>query len=316
MKHALAIVLLAACETAPPKQAPSTPPTVPAKPPAAAPADAATVTAEPPFEPPVLKTEANDDLRHRRAQLGPLLVGAAACIPKHDDLSVAIDVFAGTLVACAQAETREGGMPFIDRVSFACWDVDPATAKLAKRSDLARAYFRCQDGCEGDLAYGHGAVAYDGKTMVRWDDDESHPLEIYERRADGTRGARRAAFQPPGDAGKQLALRGAVFAGGLFVTDDDDGYVAVDDAGHVVAKLPRGDVRVLDDTHLVSVADKQATILDTTARTTRTVTLGRAFTSGPVNLGAAAYAIDGRTLAILDPRTFKIRRTLPLATCK
>ena len=304
-------VVLAACESTSSKPAPS--PT-----PAAAPrADAGAPTV-----PMVVKEWAFDDHEHTTEALAPLFAKADACIPTHDDpdqpdhsLRVAIDAFGGKLVACAQQLTREHGSVFLQPVSYACWDVDPATGKLARRTDLARSYFACQDGCDGDRAYGHGQVSYDGKRVVTWDDDETHPLEVYERKSDDSRGAKLGTVAAT-ENGQQLDLLGLVFVGDALIEGSGTPNV-FDLTGKSVAKLPEGELRVVDEMHVIVLGEKSATLYDTASHKQSKVTI-EAFTSGPVRLGGAAYALDNRTLVVLDGKTFKKdarKKPLPLATC-
>jgi hypothetical protein len=302
----IAILLLCACEST------SSKPPTPSPTPAAAPR----VDAGPPILPTVVKEWAYDDHAHTTETLAPILAKADACIPVHDDpdqsdhsLVVAIDAFGGKLVACAQQLTREGGSVFLEPVSYACWDVDPATGKLSRRADLARSYFMCQDGCDGERAYGHGQISYDGKRVITWDDDETHPLEIYERKPDDSRGAKLGSV-PATEEGHQLDLRGPVFVGDALIIENQ----VFDLTGKAVVKLPEGQVRVVDETHVIVIGEKQSTLYDTKTHKQSKVAVD-AFTSGPVRLGTAAFALSDRSLVILDGKTFKKKKSLPLATC-
>lgn len=276
---------------------------------------AATANAQP-SRPIDVKTDANDDLPHRKSQFATTLQAAERCIPRHKDFRLSIDAFGDKLVVCAQAETREGSSVFFDMVSFACWNVDPASAKLVRRADLGRGFFACQDGCNGEVAYGRGIVAYHGRSMLYWDDDDKHPIEIYSRKADGTRGDKTASFLLP-PAASQTLVHQIVYVGpGIIGSDAQGTNIVFDETGKVLAQVPPGWVRVMRETLIAFVAERQATLLDLAVGKTTVVTLDKPYSAGPVVFRDKAYAIIGRSLNVLDATTLQFRKSLPLPFCK
>jgi len=252
---------------------------------------------------PVVKTGANDDLPHHAAKFGPLFDGAKDCIPKSDEVTVALDAYDGKLVACAQVMTRQGASVFLDNVSFACWNVDP-NGKLSRRADLGRSYFECQDGCPTEVGYRNGAIAYDGKKLSLASEDA---VTIYERKPDGTKGAVVTTIKPVPDAFSP----DVAYVGGMFL---GDGHV-FDETGTELATLPIGDVRVLDDAHVIVVDGKRGTLFDLTTKKAQTIKLDKPYTSGPVAFGGKAFAIAGRQLVVLDAK-LKSKRTINLPACR
>jgi hypothetical protein len=270
---------------------------------------------------------AKDDLPHRTAELAPLFAHAAACVPRSNKLALDLEAFDGHLVACAQARTRRDESVFFDSVSYACWDVDPANGGLARRTDHGRAFFACRDGkCEPETPE---VTSYDGRALLVYD-DVKHPLEIYERRADGSRGARTHSFAVPPELAKANPDHGeVVYVGQTIFARGSDTTVVLDDAGHVLGTAPGNRVDALDDTHALirtieheDAPDPDHLAIRSSLRGTlwaeghgAPVTLDRDYTAGPVLLGSAAYALAGRTLYVLDPKTLHAKKSYPIATC-
>jgi hypothetical protein len=68
---------------------------------------------------------------------------------------------------------------------------------------------------------------------------------------------------------------------------------------------------------LVAKDPQHATIFDLATHATRIAQLPAPYLVGAVRWKGAAYAIDdARRLAVLDPDTFRVKRTLPLAVCR
>lgn len=247
---------------------------------------------------------ANDDLSHHTARFAPLFANAQTCVPRSKELTLALDVYDGKVVACAQALTRQAGSVFLNMVSFGCWDVDVATGKLALRADKGRSHFACQDGCPGEEGFFGGTISYNGARVAMFDDTT---MTVFERKTDGSHGRMIATVSPVPEALDAMA----VYLGGFLLTAGG----AYDDGGRHVAKLPQGDIRVLDEGRAVIVKGKRATVFALASKEMQLFRLADAYTSGPIALGEHAYALKGRTLSILDSR-FGRQRTVALATCK
>jgi hypothetical protein len=313
--RAAALVVLASCS------GPARPPPVP--PPQPAPADATTASQPPPDEPEeTLRPHgtANDDLPHRHAQLAPLLASATTCIPRADllgpddePIALALDTFDDHLVVCAQVTTRRDVSVFFDPVSYACWDVDPKTANLTRRADLARAYFRCQDGsCPPGST--NRVISYDGTEALAFD-DALHTFAITTRA-----GAPVASFpRPPDFAGREF-LRGELtsIAHTTFAVTEAGTLVVLDARGTVLdhlANVALGEVHVMDATHVLAATADRAMIYDLTTNAHRIVKRPGKLARGAVRFRDKLYAIDdARALALLDA-TFAVTKTRPLATC-
>jgi hypothetical protein len=255
---------------------------------------------------PVRTKGAKDDLDHQTARLGPLFAKAQACIPSAKDLTAALDVVDGKLVACAQALTRQEASVFLDPVSYGCWDVDVATGKLALRADKGRSYFACQDGCPGDTGFRGGSIAYDGKRVALQDDTS---VKVFERKPDGTQGKLVSTISPIPTDFDATGLDG-IYLGGFFLVPGQ----VFDEQGKSVAKLASGEIRVFDETHAIVVDGKRASVFDLTTKQAKSAKLDAKFSSGPIGLGARAFAMAGRTLVVLDGQ-FRRERTVKLATC-
>ena len=274
--------------------------------------------------------------------MASVFAGAKTCIPSPatvgdpadpmHQLGLALDAFDGHLVACAQVPTRRGVSVFFDLVSYACWNVDPATAKLERRLDLARAYFDCASGCDDNSR----AVAYDGKTVVTY---AAGKLAIAPRAADGTAGAViRTLPAPAGLGDDDELLRGdlialphaiAVHVGGEFVVIDDS-------TGTELARAPGIAAGVVDDTHLLVLPPPPpgtdevdappssppppppkftASLIDVAHKKITHLTLPDNAIADVVSLAGKTYAIAGRTLLELDAATFAVKSHRALPAC-
>jgi hypothetical protein len=337
-RAALAVVV-AACSAAPVAV-----PVVHAPAPPAAPAAAA------PDEVEVqIPHGATDDLPHRRQLLAPWL--RADCVPPHDladpaddhdQIELALDVLDDQLVACAQMLTRRGGSVFGDHVSYACWNVS-ATGAVARRGDLGRSYFRCQDGSCPPGTLDHDVPSYDGTQLISL--DLRGNLTRYTREADGSRGALVGTIHA-----KQLELDGsddrtgadlvAMPGGAIAVTDDIDDTLVFNSHGILEARVEAARLDVEDATHLFATRDAlHGAVVDLVAQRITKIRLDGCTAaelreeveqSGPCQTVLAAthlgnvvrwrdqlYAIDGagRRLLVLDPATFRATASQPLAVC-
>ena len=267
-------------------------------------------------EPPVVPRpgSAKDDLAHRKAQIDPLLATAQSCVPRRgllgrndeDQIELALDAFDNHLVVCTQVLTRRDVSVFFDPVSYACWNVDPATGALARRGDLGRSYFRCQDGGCAPLADAT-ANGYSAGTRVVYD-EAKHKLEI----TDG----KPTAIASPAELTDHEPLRGELtYVGQTLFAITDKSVIVLDRAGHELGREPGDEVHVVDDTHvLVFGKSSQQTLHDLSPHKTRKVTVPARLR--PVQLAGTLYAIDGaRRLAVLDA-AFRVKTTRPLATCR
>lgn len=288
---------------------------------------------------------AKDDLPHRRAEMVPKLAAARSCVPHiednpedpgHDSLTIELDRLGNELVACAQLPTRRDVSVFFDRVSYACWNLDPATAHLTRRADLGRSYYRCQDG--GCVPEDHQATSYDGSARVVVDDTS---VTILARPGD----KEIARFPTPTDlVGKAMFRDDLAYVGHLiYIHPLDDGparFEVYDERGTQVATLPGGEMHVVDDDLVVVATDPlHATLFDPRTKKTRTFaaagcTNDELHVSTDASPGCQAavlathltdairfrsklYAIDQFKPALveLDPATFRERKKLPLAVC-
>lgn len=265
------------------------------------------------------RTEANDDLPHRRARLTPLLASARDCVPRADLLGpddeaimLALDTFDDHLVVCAQVVTRRGGSVFLDPVSYACWNVDPKTAAVTRRADLARSYLRCQAG--GCTPYEDRTVtSYDGTEQLTFD-DAKHELAITTRA-----GAAVRSFPSPPELAGAEPLRGDLtYVDHTIFAVADEIVLVLDDHGHLLGHAAGRDVHVMDTGHVLVAEDEQhATLYDLATHATRRVQLPALYAAEAVRLHDVLYAIDdARRLAVLDPDTLRARRTQPLVVCR
>ena len=268
----------------------------------------ATASAQP--RRPQLPREANDDFPHTAARVAPLVVGKRDCIPDVPDAetTIALDSYGGKLVACLQVITRRDVSAFFDRVSYACWNLDPKTARLAQRADRGRAYFACQDGSCTEM---NRTTSYDGKTTLAFD-DAKHTITIAAARG----GKVVRTFAAPEElAGHELLGDDLLLLGAVWFAHVDETVHVFDDRGKQLAKLGASAVHVLDATHVLLTGDVPR-IYDVAARSTRDVTLPGEFAAQAVVHAGGLYAMDGRAFVTLDGKTFRERSRIPLATCK
>jgi hypothetical protein len=288
---------------------------------AADPAGSASAAASAAAPPPIVAKlpragSARDDLAHRRRDLA-WLAGKIDCVPAlaparpdGPELALALDSYGGRLVLCAQASTRRGVSVFFDDVSYACWNVDPATAAVARRADLGRAFFRCQDGaCQPD-ADGR-AVSYDGAAELVFSADQKE-LAIVGRPG----GARVRAFPLAGES----FLRGELTLVGRTIFAIQGEEIAVlDDRGARVGKLAGPELRVLDADLVLAVRDEaHGTLYDLAARRETPVQLAVPYVAGAVRHAGEVLAVDGaaRALVRLDPATLRPLGSRPLPRCR
>jgi hypothetical protein len=288
---------------------------------------------------------AKDDFPHRRAAMVPRLAAAQSCVPRseenaedpgHDTLTIELDHLGSELVACVQQPTRRDVSVFFDVVSYACWNVDPATGHLTRRADLGRSYYRCQDGgCATDG--NNQATSFDGTARVVLDG-----AKIAMRARPGD--AELASFPTPAAfVGKEL-LRGEIaYIGHLIFlrsqSDNSAQFEVFDERGTQVATLSGRELQVVDDDLVLAIGDElRATAFDPRTRTTRALSSAGCthddFHEAPepspgcraavaathfdaVRFKGKLYGIDQikRALVELDPATFRERKRVPIATC-
>lgn len=252
-------------------------------------------------------TNAKDDLPHLRARLA-WLDRVGDCIPVDEDLLLALDAYDGKLVACAQVITRRGASVFFDPVSYACWNVDPATGAVAKRRDRGRDYFRCQDGACTAGATAH--VSHDGAHELIVSDGK---LAIVRR--PGGAPVRELAFPTEDPMRGDLTLVGS----SLIYVDRANAAVNVhDDRGALRTTLAGLSVHVVDDTHiLASGMDGDHILYDLVSGQRTVVARGADYLEAMVRFGGAYYAVDGdaRAIVALDPASLQPRHAQPLRTC-
>lgn len=323
MRVAIAVLVVASChrnDRGPAAVNPPAPAAVEAPPvPVAAGATAvpdATGEMQPPGPPP---TQAHDDLPHRHARLDPLLAAARDCVPRADLLgaddeavTLALDAFDDHLVACAQVVTRRGGSVFFDLVSYACWNVDPKTAAVTRRADLARSYVRCQEG--SCAPYEDRAVtSYDGTERLAFD-DARHELSITTRA-----GAVVRSFPSPAELAGMEPLRGDLtYVGHTIFAVGEHGVVVVDDHGQILGHVAGRDVHVMDAGHVLVAEDEQhATLYDLATHKNRRIQLPAPSAAHTVRFHDVLYAVDdAHRLAVLDPDTLRVRQTRPFVVCR
>ncbi|HWU86482.1 MAG TPA: hypothetical protein VN253_04380, partial [Kofleriaceae bacterium] len=239
---------------------------------------------------------------------------ARDCVPPRDDtLALALDAYDGHLVLCAQASTRRDVSVFFDDVSYACWNVDPATAAVSRRADLGRAYFRCQDGA-CPPGPGDEAVSHDGTEQLVFS-EAKRELSIFSRPA----GALVRSFASPPDFAGQEFLRGQLTLVGhtIFAIIDHSIFV-LDDRGAARGKLDGIDLHVVDEGHVLAIRDEQhATFYELASRKAAQIALTAPYLAGAIRHGGTFFAVDGdaRKLVTLDPQTLQPRRALSLPIC-
>jgi hypothetical protein len=295
---------------------------------------------------------ANDDLPHRRAAIAPWLDHADTCIPPRDallrgqpehglpgddDLTLSLDAYADHLVTCAQLQTRRGNSVFFDRVSFACWDVDPARGTLTRRADLGRSYLDCQDGrCEPAAATW---PSYDGSEVVIRDDDR-RVFDVFARGSNGARGKKLRTVAEPADPVGEPPAVVADLRGVLFVSLEDR-VLAIDARGSAFATAGGLVASVVDPTTVRIVTDALHA-LDVDVVTHRetviqlpgcednefgasspdptgpcVTVLAATHLVGAIRYHGTLYATDdnGRRLDVLDPATYRATAARALAVC-
>jgi hypothetical protein len=263
---------------------------------------------------------ASDDHEHLAAKLQPLLAPMQSCVPRADliaepegegygdELELALDVVGNQLVVCAQYATRRGISVFFDPVSYACWNVDPANGHVARRADLARSYFDCQDGScpPGPL---DEVTSYDGASLLVFD-GAGHRFTIEARDGEPIRSfAAPVELVEPG--------RGElVYVGHTILVIIDKTIRVLDDRGAARTTLAGTLVHVVDDDHVVVGGDDQLALYDLAANTS--APLGNAkYLTTAVRLGDALYEIDdNRRIFMFSAATFALRGSMPLPTCR
>jgi hypothetical protein len=265
---------------------------------------------------------ASDDLPHRRQALA-WLATVGNCVPRSrydeaiplapEGLPLALDSFDGRLVLCAQSATRRDVSVFFDDVSYACWNVDPATAAVSRRADLGRSYFRCQDGAcpEGDT---FEAISRDGTERLVYD-EAKQALSLFTRPG----GALVRSFPFP--RGADLAFwRGTLTLVGhtIFVVTED-GILVLDDRGKPLGKLSGSELNVVDEGAVLAVRDERhATLYELATRKSTPIALAAPYLAGAIRHGGGFYAVNSkaRKLVKLDPKTLQPLRTLAFPICK
>ena len=265
---------------------------------------------------------ASDDLPNRRREFA-WLATVGNCVPpsRRDEshplqlevLSMALDSFDGHLVLCAQSSTRRDVSVFFDDVSYACWNIDPATAAVSRRADLGRSYFRCQDGAcpPGDT---FEAISRDGTERLVYDEAKQE-LSLFTRPG----GALVRSFPFP--RGADLAFwRGTLTLVGhtIFVVTDDE-ILVLDDRGKPIGKLGGNNLHVVDEGAVLAIRDERhATLYDLATRRSTPIALTSPYLAVAVRHGSAFYAVNSkaRKLVTLDPKTLQPVRKLSLPICK
>lgn len=293
----------------------------------------------------------DDDHTHRRDEIAPWLDHADTCVPPRDallrgklddglddnNLTLALDDYGDRLVACAQLQTRRGNSVFIDRVSYACWDVDPARGTLTRRGDLGRSYLDCQDGSCAPAAASW--PSYDGTELVVRDDDR-RVFDVFARGSNGARGKKlRTVVEPNDPVGEPPAILANLR--GVLVIALEDRMLAVDERGSAFSYASGLQASVVDATTIRMITDAlHATDVDVVARRERIIllpgcedsefgaaaptpsgpcvtTLAATHLVGAIRYHGTLYAIDdaGRRLDTLDPATYRATASRPLAVC-
>jgi hypothetical protein len=265
---------------------------------------------------------ASDDLPNRRQDFA-WLATVGNCVPAsrideshpamREVLSVALDSFDGHLVLCAQSSTRRDVSVFFDDVSYACWNVDPATAAVSRRADLGRSYFRCQDGaCPPGETY--EVISRDGTERLVYSDTKQE-LSLYTRPG----GALVRSFPFPAGAGQAFWQDTLTLVGHTIFVVTDGGIHVLDDRGKPIGKLGGSNLHVVDEGAVLAIRDaRHATLYDLATRRSTPIALTSAYLAGAVRHGGAFYAVNSkaRKLVTLDPKTLQPVRKLSLPICK
>ncbi len=258
---------------------------------------------------------------------GPLAPDGVGDVIEPNVLVLALDSYAGALVLCSQAWTRRNISVFFDRVSYACWQIDPKTAALHRRADLGRSYWACQDGnCEPAAQPTNAAVASDGAVVSRdgteWlIAESSSDLQIYARTAAGARGALVRSFPRPAELVGKEPLPGELALVGhsvIAAEQNKDAFIVLDDRGVRIAELAGTQLHVIDDARIAvwPPEDRQPVqVFDLRTREQSAVT--SPFVKTAVGHAGSLFAIDAakRSLIALTP-AFAVRASLPLKTCR
>lgn len=257
---------------------------------------------------------AKDDFPHLQRELA-WLARAKDCVPQKEDLlDLALDSYDGKLVLCAQASTRRDVSVFFDNVSYACWNLDPATAAVTRRADLGRSYFQCQDGACPPLTFNR-SVSHDGTKEVVFADDKP---ELSIRTRPG--GALVRSFPaPPSFAGEELHRGELMLLGDTIFALVDRAVHVIDDRGNLRAKLDGIYLHAVDAGHALAIAyHPRATLYELASGKSTPITLAAPYLAGAVRHGGTWFAVDGdaRKLVTLDPKTLQPRRSIPLPLCK
>jgi hypothetical protein len=268
---------------------------------------------------PTLPSSADDDLPHRQRELAPVFAQAPDCIPAYnappgnavddEQLNLAIDALDGKLVVCAQFWTRRDVSVFLDRVSYACWDVDQPTAALTRRRDLGRSYFQCQDGtCPPGQ---DRVVSFDGREVVE-DVRYRGEIEVRSRAKDGTVGEVARTFSTPAAlANAEFDGDDLVDVGGALLAVVDDTVRMYDGRGAEVARLSGDTIEVVDAGHVLvflRAHPDRVTVLDLATRRRKDVRHVPRFALQPAALGSKMYALDGHDLVALDASFRELER--------
>lgn len=240
---------------------------------------------------------------------------AKDCVPQKEGLlELALDSYDGKLVLCAQALTRRDVSVFFDDVSFACWNVDPATAAVTRRPDLGRSYFQCQDGTCPMLTINR-FVSHDGTKEVALAEGKAE-LSIFARPG----GALIRSFTGPATlAGQELHRGELLLLGDTILAVADQVVHVLDSRGAVRGKLDGHYLHVVDAGHVLAIRDeRRATLYELASGKSTPISLTARYLERAVRHGGAFFAVDSdaRKLVTLDPKTLQSRRSLPLPLCK
>jgi hypothetical protein len=323
-------LVIASCERSAERPAspasPASPPPTASSPPAPAPAPAITGSAGSASAPGASAPDpgdripqvhpsgsAADDFPSLKQELA-WLARAADCVPQKEGLlELALDSYDGKLVLCAQGLTRRDVSVFFDEVSYACWNIDPATAAVTRRADLGRSYFQCQDGTCPMLTINR-FVSHDGTKEVALAEGKAE-LSIFARPG----GALIRSFAGPAAlAGQELHRGNLILLGDTIFAVADQVHV-LDSRGAVRGKLEGNHVHVVDAGHALVIQDhRRATLYELASGKSTPISLTARHLAGAIRHGGTFFAVDSdtRKLVTLDPKTLQPRRSIPLPLCK
>jgi hypothetical protein len=249
-----------------------------------------------------------DDLPHRREQL-KWLARVGDCLPQDRELPIVLDVYDKRLVACVAVFTRRDVTVQLDPVHYACWNVDPSTGNVTKRSDLGRDYFACRDGSCPPGFPTKRWVSHDGTQEIRAGVDE---LAIVSRPGGAPVRTIKLGYDAEG------AMRDSFTLVGRSLIQLEGSVYIRDDRGALRGEVPGIGVHVVDEDHvLVQSLDGDHVLYQLSTNKRTTVIRGADYLEKMVRFGGTFYAVDSdpRRLVVLDPRTLQPQRTLPLRTC-